>query len=113
MSETVPDDEGDRIVSTADVLGGQPRIAGRRIGVLSIHEWVDGRGLDPHTVADRYDLDVADVYRALAYYYEHPREMETVRRERTEAFERLREHVDRPDHVVPDSSVTESINARL
>lgn len=77
--------EGARIVSTPDVLGGDPRIEGRRIGVYFVHEQVEGRGLSPQTVADRYDLAIADVYRALAYYHEHPDEMAAIRtrRERT------------------------------
>lgn len=57
-----------------DVLGGKPRVAGRRIGVHFIAERVES-GLDPETVADRHDLALADVYRALAYYHEHPDEM--------------------------------------
>lgn len=101
MSESVPGDDGDtpRIVSTPDVLDGQPRIEGRRIGVLSVYEWVEERGLDPHTVADRFDLDIADVHHALAYYYDHPREMQAVRERREAAYETLRERVDRPDAV--------------
>jgi len=91
-----------RIVTTPEVLGGDPRIAGSRISVLFVHERVEGRGLEPQTVADRHDLDVADVYRALAYYHEHPREMERLRRERTEAFESFRENLDRPDGVSPE-----------
>lgn len=73
-----------RIVRDEDVLGGEPRVAGRRIGVHFIAERVKGRGLDPETVADRHDLAVADVYRALAYYHEHPDEMAEIdaRRER-------------------------------
>jgi len=71
-----------RIVSTPDVLGGDPRIDGTRIGVYHVHELVEGRGLDPGTVADRYDLDVADVYRALAYYHEHPGEMADIEQRR-------------------------------
>lgn len=76
--------ERQRIASTPDVLGGDPRIEGRRLSVHFIHSQVEGRGLDPQTVADRYDLDVADVYRALVYYHEHPDEMAEIqaRRER-------------------------------
>lgn len=76
-----------RIVKTSDVLGGDPRIKGRRLGVYFIREQVEGRGLDPKTVADRYDLDLADVCRALTYYHEHPEEMAEIqaRRERREA----------------------------
>lgn len=86
--------EGARIVSTPEVLGGDPRIEGRRIGVYFVHERVEGRGLSPQTVADRHDLDIADVYRALAYYHEHPREMAEIRRRRRR---RLDEAADDPD----------------
>jgi len=76
-----------RIVSTEDVLGGKPRIDGTRIGVYFVHERVEGRGLEPKTVADRHDLDVADVYRALAYYHDHPDEMARIERKRNEIRE--------------------------
>jgi uncharacterized protein (DUF433 family) len=76
-----------RIVSTEDVLGGKPRIDGTRIGVYFIHERVEGRGLEPQTVADRHDLDVADVYRALTYYYDHPDEMARIEQKREERRE--------------------------
>ena len=78
----------DRIVATSDVLDGEPRIDGRRIGVRSVRSLVEVKGLTPRTVADRYDLDVADVYRALAYYHEHPSEMASVEREREALVER-------------------------
>ena len=95
MNQTTPVYAGEeqRIVTTEGVLGGAPRIAGRRIGVLTIYEFVEGRGLDATTVADRFDLSVASVYRALAYYYENPREMETVRRARAAAVEDVRERI--------------------
>lgn len=86
--------EGARIVSTPEVLGGDPRIEGRRIGVYFVRERVEGRGLSPQTVADRHDLDIADVYRALAYYHERPREMTEIRRRRRR---RLDEAADDPD----------------
>jgi len=70
--------------------------------VLTIYERVEGRGLEPQTVADRLDLDVADVYRALAYYHEHPRQMEEVRRERSETMEEIETRIDRPEGVNPD-----------
>lgn len=67
-----------RIVSTPDVLGGDPRIEGTRIGVFHVRQLVERQGHTPQTVADRYGLDVADVYRALAYYHEHPGEMSAI-----------------------------------
>lgn len=72
-----------RIVRDDDVMGGEPRIEGRRITVRQVVEWVEDAGMSAQSVADRYDLDVADVYRALTYYHEHPDEMAQVERERT------------------------------
>jgi len=73
-----------RIVATPDVLGGDPRIDGTRLSVYRVHELVESRGLEPQTVADRFDVDVADVYRALAYYHEHPGEMAAITERRDE-----------------------------
>ncbi|WP_348609749.1 DUF433 domain-containing protein [Halobaculum rarum] len=56
---------------------------------------IEERGVDPETVADRYDLDVADVYHALAYYHDHPREMSAVETERVEGMEAFRGSIDR------------------
>lgn len=78
-----------RIVSTPDVLGGDARIEGRRISVYFIHQQVEGRGLSPQAVADRHDLDIADVYRALAYYHEHPQEMAEIERRRRRKIDKV------------------------
>jgi len=71
-------------------LLSEPHINGRRISVLTIYDRVEERGLDPKTVADRLDLDVADVHRALVYYYDHPEQMQTLKNER----EQLRKQAD-------------------
>ena len=68
-------------------LHDEPHLEGRRITVQFIREQIESRGLDPRTVADRHDLDVADVYRALTYYYDHPKEMRQVERQRQSAVE--------------------------
>jgi uncharacterized protein (DUF433 family) len=82
----------------------EPHIAGRRISVRQVYALVEERGVDPETVADRYDLDVADVYHALAYYHDHPREMSDTEAARDDAVEVFRESIDRPDGVEPDSA---------
>jgi len=69
----------------------EPHIAGSRITVRHVYERVHGRGLWPETGAERHDLDIADVYRALVYYHEHPEEMRAVERRRDEAIESARE----------------------
>ena len=69
----------------------EPHIEGSRVTVRHVYERVHGRGLRPETVAERYNLDIADVYHALAYYHEHPEEMREVERQRDEAIESARE----------------------
>jgi uncharacterized protein (DUF433 family) len=66
-------------------LHDEPHLEGRRITVQFIKAQVEDRGLKPRTVADRYDIDVADVYRALTYYHDHPEEMRAVERQRETA----------------------------
>lgn len=70
------------IVSTEEVLGGAPRIEGRRIGVHHVARRIVDAGASPEQVAADYDLDIADVYRALVYYYDNPEEMRDVQAER-------------------------------
>jgi uncharacterized protein (DUF433 family) len=70
------------IVSTEGVMGGQPRIEGHRISVLQLVEWIHEEGMDPETVATEFDLKLADIHRALAYYYDNIDEMSTRREQR-------------------------------
>lgn len=49
-------------------LHDEPHLEGRRLTVRFCKAQVEDRGLDPRTVADRHDINVADVYRALTYY---------------------------------------------
>lgn len=84
-------------------LVSEPHISGRRISVRQVYALVEERGEAPEAVADRFDLDVADVYHALAYYHDHPREMREVEAERDEAIEAFRETIDRPEGVDPDT----------
>jgi uncharacterized protein (DUF433 family) len=85
------------VVTRSGAMGGEPHIEGRRVTVLHLYEQVEGRGCSPRTVAARHDLDIADVYRALAYYHEHPKEMSDVRNRREELVETHRERTTDPD----------------
>jgi uncharacterized protein (DUF433 family) len=73
------------IVRTGDVLGGEPRLDGTRLGVLDVYELVVEGDHSPADVADQLNLSLGEVYTALAYYHEHPDEMRTVRRDREAA----------------------------
>jgi len=85
------------IVQTDGVMGGQPRIGGRRISVLQIVEWVNEAGHDPEWVASEFDLDLADVYRALAYYYDNVEAMTEVRDRRDRRIRESREEQPSPE----------------
>lgn len=70
-----------RIVSAEESgIHDEPHIEGSRITVRDVHARVEQRGITPERVAERYDLDIADVYEALAYYHSNPEEMRRVER---------------------------------
>lgn len=75
----------ERIVKTLGVCGGKPRIDGRRITVQNIVVWHDRLGLSADEIASEYDLKLADIYAALAYYFAHQSEVDEVI-EQGEAF---------------------------
>lgn len=79
---------------TPGVVGGRPRIAGRRISVQHIAIWHERIGLSAEEIAAEHDLSLADVYAALAYYHDHRDEIEAAIQEDealAEAFERENE----------------------
>jgi len=65
-----------RIVQTPDICGGKPRIAGHRITVQNIAIWHDRLGWSADEIASEYDLELADIYAALAYYFAHREEID-------------------------------------
>jgi uncharacterized protein (DUF433 family) len=75
------------------VAGGRPRIAGHRITVQDIaiwHEWL-GRSVDE--IATDYNLSIADVYAALAYYHDHRKEIDKNIKDDEEFVEALRKEI--------------------
>lgn len=63
------------IVIDPDVLGGRPSIMGHRIGVIHVATWTQ-QGMSAQEIADVYGLSLAEVYAALAYYYDHRSELD-------------------------------------
>ena len=61
---------------TPSIAGGKPRIAGHRITVQNIVVWHEhlGRGVDE--ICAEYDLSLAAVHAALAYYFDHREEVD-------------------------------------
>ncbi len=61
---------------TEGVCGGKPRIAGHRIRVMDIVIWHEKLGLSPDEIVSAHPtLTLADVYAALAYYFDHREEV--------------------------------------
>jgi uncharacterized protein (DUF433 family) len=88
----------DGIVSTDDVMGGEPRLEGHRISVRQIAGLVIEGGDAPAAVADQLGISLSEVHLALAYHYRHPEEMKAVRERRRERIrESRREAIQPPD----------------
>ena len=79
-----------RIVRTPDICGGKPRIAGHRITVRNIAVWHDHLGWSADEIASEYDLKLADIYAALAYYFAHREEIAQSIREGKAFVEEMR-----------------------
>jgi len=59
-----------------DIAGGKPRIAGHRITVQNIVLWHERMGLTADEIASNHGVSLADIYAALAYYYDHRQEID-------------------------------------
>lgn len=91
-----------------DIRSGDPRIEGTRITVFDIKRRVIDNDEDPHVVAGEYELAIADLFHALAYYYDHRDELTAREREavaiRREGERQTRELVER---ITSDDSASE------
>jgi len=89
------------ITSDDEILGGEPRIDGTRIGVRHVAGKVIDGGYSPAYVADQLDVPLAAIYEAMAYYYENIEQIRAFEREHADAFERVRE-----DSLKPKESIS-------
>ena len=80
-----------RIVRTPGICGGKPRIDGHRITMQNIAIWHDRLGRSADEIASEYNLELADIYAALAYYFAHREEIDASVRERRAFVEQLRQ----------------------
>lgn len=67
----------EHIVSTPKVMGGKPRIAGHRISVENVVIWHYEMEYTVEQIASDYNLNLADIFAALAYYHDHKKEIDT------------------------------------
>ena len=72
------------------VCGGRACIAGHRIRVQDIVAWHERRGYSPDEIVDLFPgIKLADVYAALAYYFDNRQEIEEEIRQSDEAAQWL------------------------
>jgi uncharacterized protein (DUF433 family) len=77
------------IVRDEEVLGGEPRIEGTRVGVRHVAGKVIDAGHTPAYVADQLDVPLGAVYEALAYYYDNIEEIRSLERANDRAHDRV------------------------
>ena len=65
-----------QIETSSNVRGGKPRISGTRITVEDVAEMNLKLGTSLIEIAGVYDLSLAQVYAAMAYYFEHREDIE-------------------------------------
>lgn len=61
---------------TPGVYGGKPRIAGRRITVQDVAIWHERLGMTADRIAEEFELSLADIHAALAYYFDHRQDID-------------------------------------
>jgi uncharacterized protein (DUF433 family) len=66
----------EHIAINPDSASGKPRIAGHRITVQNIVIWHERMGKSAEEIAEEYDLSLAQVHAALAYYFDHRQEID-------------------------------------
>lgn len=81
------------IVKTPGMMGGKPHIDGHRIRVSDIVIWHEKLGWSPDEIVDQFPgLSLADVYAALAYYFDHRAEIEEEFISEIKAVEEIKSH---------------------
>ncbi|MBP0016040.1 MAG: DUF433 domain-containing protein [Cyanobacteria bacterium SBLK] len=79
----------EHIEITPGICGGKPRIAGHRIRVQDIVIWHEHQRMSPDEIVYHYpSITLADVYAALAYYYDR---LEEIRQQIRESDEFVRD----------------------
>jgi uncharacterized protein (DUF433 family) len=77
---------------TPGIAGGKPRVAGHRITVHNIAIWHERMGKSVDEISVEYDLTLADVHAALAYYFDHREQIDKEIDESQDFAEALRLH---------------------
>jgi uncharacterized protein (DUF433 family) len=79
------------IESRSNKCGGKPCIAGTRIRVWDIYVLHERLGKSPDEIVNEYpEITLADVYAALAYYFDHQAEIDQQMKDADDFVEHLK-----------------------
>ncbi|NJM49225.1 MAG: DUF433 domain-containing protein [Alkalinema sp. RU_4_3] len=81
---------------TPGVCGGKPRLAGRRIKVADVVVMHLRMSEPLAMVAQEYELSLAEVYGAMAYYYDHQAEIDRQMTESDALVEKMQQAASSP-----------------
>lgn len=82
----------ERISHDPAICGGKPCIAGTRIRVQDVYVWHELQGLSADEIVSRFpQLTMADVYAALAYFWDHRDEMQRQMDDATARVEQMKQ----------------------
>ncbi|AFZ27737.1 hypothetical protein Cylst_5741 [Cylindrospermum stagnale PCC 7417] len=82
---------------SSNVRSGKPRIAGTRIAVEDVAVMHLKLGYSLVEIAGKYDLSLASVYAAMAYYFDHRDEIDSRTAEEDKLVEGLKQN--HPSHL--------------
>src|SRR5437868_15254829 len=73
------------VTKTPGICGGKACITGHRIRVMDIVVWHEMRGYSPDEIVQMFPgITLGDVHAALAYYFDHRKEIEADFKRRSE-----------------------------
>jgi len=79
------------IASDAKMRGGRPCIVGTSLRVIDVVMAMLFHNQTPNDIAEAYDISLAQVHAALAYYYENKVELDTDIREQIDTAKDFKE----------------------
>lgn len=84
----------DTIISDPNIRDGQPVISGSRVRVVDLIASHLYRHLTADELATNFNLNLAQVYAALAYYYQNKAEIDAVLRSEAQKAEKYLQELD-------------------
>lgn len=90
----------DTIISSPDIRDEQPVISGSRVRVVDLVASHLYRYLTADELATNFNLSLAQVYAALAYYYQHKATIDAILRSEAQRAEQYLQELDQQGNLI-------------